>query len=94
METERLHAIVQGRVQGVFFRAFTKEMADELGLVGWVRNRNDGSVETEFEGPAANTERMRQWLWSGSPQSQVTDVIIRRIEPLSSESSFTIRYDR
>ena len=48
---KRAHVIVEGRVQGVFFRAYTSEEAKKLGLSGWVRNRPDGSVEAAFEGP-------------------------------------------
>jgi acylphosphatase len=46
----RAHVWISGRVQGVFFRAHTKELADELGLTGWVRNLPDGRVEAIFEG--------------------------------------------
>jgi len=47
---KRAHLFISGKVQGVFFRAFTKEVADSLGLKGWVRNLTDGRVEAVFEG--------------------------------------------
>ena len=50
MENVRAHLIIEGRVQGVFFRHHTQEMAVRLGLKGWVKNRQDGSVEAVFEG--------------------------------------------
>ncbi|MFB3133999.1 MAG: acylphosphatase, partial [Rhodothermales bacterium] len=50
---ERLSARVVGRVQGVYFRAFTRNQARRLGLHGWVRNDDDGSVYLEAEGPRA-----------------------------------------
>ena len=49
-EKKRVHVIVEGRVQGVFFRAFTRDAAVNLGLSGWVRNRPNGSVEAIVEG--------------------------------------------
>ena len=51
-------ALIHGRVQGVFFRAWTQEMAEELGLSGWVRNRSDGTVEALFCGPRPKVEEM------------------------------------
>ncbi|SIN88381.1 acylphosphatase [Sulfurivirga caldicuralii] len=71
---ERLHALVSGRVQGVWFRAYTQRKARELGLTGWVRNLPDGRVEVVAEGPRPQLEALAQWLWQGSPLSKVTDV--------------------
>ena len=57
--TRRIHVIVHGRVQGVGFRWATGAEARRLGLDGWVRNRDDGTVEAEIQGPPENVERMR-----------------------------------
>lgn len=57
-EPLRLHAQITGRVQGVGFRAFTQRCAANLDLVGWVRNRWDGSVEVMAEGPQASLETL------------------------------------
>jgi acylphosphatase len=61
----RLHAVVQGRVQGVGFRATTQYEARKLALGGWVRNRADGSVEVEAEGRDADLEAFLSFLRRG-----------------------------
>jgi len=71
---KRLHAWVSGRVQGVWFRAWTQRKARELGLTGWVRNLPDGRVEVVAEGPQPQLEAFARWLWQGSPLSRVSDV--------------------
>ena len=65
---------MHGRVQGVFFRASTAERAGELGLVGWVANRDDGTVEVVAEGPADALDRLAGWLAQGPPQAEVDEV--------------------
>ena len=70
----RLHARVQGRVQGVGFRYFVQENARSLGLVGWVRNRRDGSVELIAEGELETLNKLIQVLQQGSRSSQVRDL--------------------
>lgn len=70
----RLHARVQGRVQGVGFRYFVQENARSLGLVGWVRNRRDGSVELIAEGELETLNKLIQVLQQGSRSSQVQDL--------------------
>jgi len=65
---------VRGLVQGVFYRASTCDRARELGLVGWVRNRADGSVELEAEGPAERIEQLVAWCRSGPPGARVSGV--------------------
>jgi acylphosphatase len=70
----RIH--VKGKVQGVFFRAWTVEQATGLGLDGWVRNRHDGSVEAVAAGPADKVEELIARCRRGSPASQVEAVIV------------------
>jgi len=70
----RLHAIIRGSVQGVFFRASIVERARELGLVGWVRNRYDGSVECVAEGDAQRLLALRAYCESGPPGAHVERV--------------------
>jgi acylphosphatase len=64
-EVFRLHAVVEGRVQGVGFRAFTQRNAVLLGLTGWVRNRWDGTVEVVAEGPRPDLERFLRAIQHG-----------------------------
>ena len=61
-----------GRVQGVFFRKYTQTEASRLGLVGWVRNTEAGTVEGQMQGPSNEVKQMKQWLTStGSPKSKI-----------------------
>lgn len=61
MKTEKAHLFIEGKVQGVFFRASAKEQADKLGLNGWVRNLSDGSVEIQVEGEKETLKRFLEW---------------------------------
>ena len=79
--TVRVHVIVRGRVQGVFFRASTRSRALELGLAGWVRNRPDGSVEAVFEGPPEAVEAMTAFCREGPECARVDHVEAQRQEP-------------
>ena len=71
----RLHAIVEGRVQGVGFRAFAIRKAGDLGLTGWVRNRWDGSVEVVAEGERALLDKFAAALLVGPASAYVTRLI-------------------
>ena len=62
---------VMGRVQGVFFRAWTREQADALGVSGWVRNRHDGSVEALVAGEDTAVEAMVERMRRGPPSAKV-----------------------
>jgi len=73
-ENIRLHAIVEGRVQGVGFRYFVLENALSLGITGWVRNRWDGTVEITAEGDKITLELFLSKVNRGSPSSYVTKV--------------------
>ena len=70
----RLHAIVEGNVQGVGFRYFVQETAIQLGLKGWVRNRWDGSVEVTAEGERQQLEKLLAALRRGPRASTVSSV--------------------
>jgi len=77
METKiRAHAIISGRVQGVFFRMETKRAADRFGVSGWVQNLRDGTVEAVFEGDRNQIDDILAWCKEGPPRAKVTDVNI------------------
>jgi len=69
-----LHLVIRGRVQGVGFRAFVVRCAEDLGVGGWVRNREDGAVEVEAEGSRAALERLLVALRRGPDGARVTGV--------------------
>ena len=86
---------VHGNVQGVFFRAYTRDKANELGLKGWVRNAADGTVEVFLQGNQNKTDEMLEWLKEeGSPGSSVEKIEKTKKSPAGEEqlSEFTIRY--
>lgn len=67
--------VVSGRVQGVFFRATTREQAQRLGLRGYARNRQDGSVEVLAVGSSAAIDALETWLRQGPPLAQVEGLL-------------------
>jgi acylphosphatase len=67
---------IEGRVQGVFYRAWTEQTARRLDLDGWVRNRRDGSVEAVFSGPESQVDEMLRRCANGPPDAAVTNVIV------------------
>jgi acylphosphatase len=71
--------LVAGRVQGVFYRACTRQRAVELGVTGHARNLADGRVEVLACGEPAAVQALCEWLWSGSPASQVASVGIEEV---------------
>lgn len=73
----RAHVYVNGRVQGVFFRAETANVARRLGVDGWVRNLPDGSVEAIFEGEKENVEKAVEFCRRGPPGAYVKDLEVK-----------------
>ena len=88
----RVHIIISGRVQGVFFRANTKREAVELGLTGWVKNKEDGSVEAVLEGPEARVKEMLLWCKQGPMLSRVDNVEVKYEIAKGEIEGFEIRY--
>jgi acylphosphatase len=84
------HVIVTGKVQGVWFRAWTKEQADARGLAGWVRNCPDGSVEAVLSGKDAAVEELIDALHHGPRAAHVTDVRVAETDA-PADSGFQIR---
>jgi acylphosphatase len=81
---ESIHLEVSGRVQGVGFRWFVVDLARELGLSGWVRNRPDGKVEIAAGGSATALAQLESAVGSGPPGAQVQK--INRLAPLTADS--------
>jgi len=90
-ETARLHAIVEGRVQGVGFRYFVEETAVYLGLHGWVRNRWGGSVEVLAEGERPSLEKLLAALQRGPRAAFVSEVKAEWLPASGEFSRFFIR---
>ena len=82
---------VTGLVQGVFFRAWTREQADALGVSGWVRNCPDGSVEAQLEGDEAAVEQLVALLRRGPPSAQVEEVAVEDGESTNA-AHFEVRH--
>ena len=78
--------VIEGRVQGVFFRAATQQKAQQLGIHGWVRNMPDGRVESLVQGEIDLVEQMMDWLWQGSRYSHVTGVQCYDEQPISTDT--------
>jgi len=85
MAERGVRAVISGRVQGVWYRAWTREQASRLGLSGWVRNRRDGTVEAVFFGSEEAVEEMLAACREGPPHAVVAGVVVEpwtgRLEP-------------
>jgi len=87
-----VHVLISGRVQGVWFRASTRQKAEELGITGWVRNTTDGKVEAVFEGEEEIVQKMIEWCRHGPPLATVEHVKIKQQKPTDGFEGFTIKY--
>jgi acylphosphatase len=90
-ETFRLHAMIEGRVQGVGFRYFTMEAAQGYGLTGWVRNRWNGKVEVIAEGTHERLNRLLSDLRRGPIGADVAKVDYSFSDPKGNSDRFTVR---
>ncbi|HEY1816695.1 MAG TPA: acylphosphatase [Kofleriaceae bacterium] len=86
----RVHAIVSGRVQGVSFRATTCREARRLGVVGWVRNLPDGTVELEAEGDDARIAELLAWCEHGPSSARVSRVAVDDLPVLGGDTEFVV----
>ncbi len=85
-------ATITGLVQGVFYRACTRDAAIKYGITGTVKNCIDGSVEGIFQGSQDQVDQMITWCHSGSPGSKVSQVIVNVLSDPADFSSFDILY--
>ena len=88
----RAHAIISGRVQGVFFRAETQRAAERHGVFGWVRNKRDGTVEAVFEGRQQDVDDLLNWCRQGPRMSRVDKVDVNWLDYAGEFDSFDITY--
>jgi len=86
----RLRVWARGHVQGVFFRAEARARAESLGVAGWIRNAEDGSVEAVFEGDRERVESMVDWCRRGPAGAQVDELEVEPEEP-HAEQGFRVR---
>lgn len=92
MEKARAHLLIEGIVQGVFYRAYTRNIAAKLGLSGWVRNLYDGRVEAVFEGGRRVIELAVEECRRGPQGSRVTGIDIEWEEIREDLQGFEIRH--
>ena len=85
------HAIIAGRVQGVYYRAGAQRKARSLALVGWVQNLPDGRVELMAQGEPNQLELYHQWLWKGPIAAKVTDVIWEQTDAGNVMTDFEVK---
>jgi acylphosphatase len=89
---KQAHITVRGMVQGVCFRAYTREVAHSLGVRGHVRNLANGNVEIVAEGEEDALQRLIAWARRGPPAAEVEDVEVRYAEPTDAFPDFRIRH--
>ena len=88
----QVQVVISGRVQGVWFRANTKQRAEQLGINGWVKNTADGKVVALFEGDEKHIQEMIEWCHYGPPLAKVENVEVKK-QPASSDfDQFSVRY--
>lgn len=92
MVNARVHLFIEGRVQGVFYRAFTRDSAARLGLKGWAKNLYDGRVEVVFEGDKEDIEEAIQECRKGPPGSSVHEIEVVWEEYSGNYKGFEIKY--
>ena len=86
------HAIISGRVQGVFFRVETQRAAKRFGVFGWVRNKRDGTVEAVFEGQQQAVDAVLQWCQEGPNLAVVKNVEVKWLDFTGEFERFDITF--
>ena len=87
----RRHVRVEGHVQGVFYRAATQRTAREHGTTGWIRNRPDGTVELEVQGPSDAVEQVVAFCRTGPSHARVVQVLVDDRPTVDGEEDFEVR---
>ena len=86
-----VHLIVEGKVQGVFFRVTAKKVADRLNLTGWIRNTDEGNVEAVVSGPEQKLSEFIQWCRMGPEKALVNKLDFEYIEGKEFEAFIVVR---
>ncbi len=86
-----VHLLIKGEVQGVFYRATAKEIADKLGVTGWIKNKWDGNVEALATGDEESLQKFIEWCRQGPKKAEVTDVIVTKKEETTFNNFSVIR---
>lgn len=87
-----MRIIVSGKVQGVFFRSSMKKLADENQIVGWVRNMEDGRVESFVQGRKSDVQRVIEWCRVGPMNADVETLSLTRVQTMKEMRNFSILY--
>ncbi len=93
IEFHRVHIFISGKVQGVYFRQNTTYKAEELNIMGWIRNLRDGRVEAVFEGKRENIDKLLDWCNNGPKNAIVKDMQIIDEDFKNEYSNFKIIAD-
>lgn len=91
MDMKRWRVLINGRVQGVFFRAHMQRVAKSLGFTGWVKNLSDGRVEAILEGSEINLTAMIDWCNEGPPSAAVIKVEVTEEPYVGDYADFSVR---
>lgn len=89
---KHLSITISGKVQGVFFRVSAKDLADKIGLTGWVKNESNGTVSIQVEGSVKNLEKLLMWCREGSSGAKIENVEHRWDDKLKGYQKFEIKY--
>lgn len=92
MAKKRVHIYISGMVQGVCFRAYTRDMAYQFKLSGWVKNLHDGRVEAVFEGDKENVDMMIDWCKKGPRGASVSNVEVTEESYSGSFDGFSVEF--
>lgn len=92
MDKARAHLYIEGRVQGVFYRGFTRDLAHSLGLKGWVRNLRDGRVDALLEGEKGLIEKVIKGCYTGPHGARVSNIEVTWETFIGDQEGFSIRY--
>lgn len=85
------HLLIKGKVQGVFYRTSAKQMAESLGITGWVKNTEEGEVEAVATGNDLSLQKFVTWCKKGPAAAQVSDVIVTTMIETAFEGFTVIR---